>query len=416
VGATPSRPARLAATAGAQGIACLAVLLIGCRTGSPPGAPPPPEVTVLSVQRQTIPGQYEWVAEAAASKSVQVRSQVSGVIVERPYVEGTDVPKGKVLFRIDPRTYLANYESAKARQAEAEARFENAERTLNRLKSLLKALAVSQEDVDNAQGDYDQARAAVLDAKAAVDAAKKNYDDTFVRAEVGGRAGRALMEVGALTSGPTEQLTTVDQVDPIYVYFNPSDQDVLQWRRDVATKRLVLPRGMLDVQATLADGSVFGQTGKLDFIALALQPTTGALQLRAEFDNPQHTLLPGQFVRVRLLGLKRNDAILVPQRAVQQGLTGPFVYLLGDSNKVSARNVMATAWQGSQWIIDDGLKPGDKVIVDGTQKIAPGRPVRPVAYHPESDSTLAVQRDSVIIAPPSAAPPIQPKPEATRRR
>ena len=156
---------------------------------------------------------------------------------------------------------------------------------------------MAQQDVDNAQATYDQSRAAVLDARAAVDAAKKNYDDTFVRAEINGRAGRALMELGALTSGPADQLTTVDQVDPIYVYFNPSDQDVLQWRRDVAAKRLVLPRGVLDVQATLADGSVFGQTGKLNFVALALQPTTGALQLRAEFPNPQHTLLPGQFVQ-----------------------------------------------------------------------------------------------------------------------
>jgi len=395
-------------------LAALAALLSACRQKPAPATPPAPEAPVLTFQRQTIPGQFEWVAQAAASKSVEVRSQVSGVIVDRPYVEGTDVPKGKVLFRIDPRTYLANYESAKARMAEAQAQYANAERTLNRLKPLLGQNAVAQQDVDNAQAAYDQAHAAVLDAKAEVDAAKKNYDDTFVRAEVAGRAGRALMEVGALTSGPTEQLTTVDQVNPIYVYFNPSDQDVLQWRRDVASKRLVLPPGMLDVQATLADGSVFGQTGKVDFVDLTLQPSTGALQLRAEFANPQHTLLPGQFVRVRLLGLKRNDAILVPQRAVQQGLTGPFVYVLGDSNAVSARTVAATAWQGTQWIIEDGLKPGDRVVVDGTQKIAPGRPVRPVAYHPERDSTLAVHGDSVVLAAPSAAPPIQPEP--ARRR
>jgi membrane fusion protein (multidrug efflux system) len=344
-----------------------------------------------------------------------VRSQVSGVIVERPYVEGTDVPKGKVLYRIDPRTYQANYESAKARVAEAQAQFANAERTLNRLKPLLDERAVAQQDVDNAQAAYDQAHAAVLDAQAAVDAAKKNYDDTFVRAEIRGRAGRALMEVGAVTQGADDQLTAVDQVDPIYIYFNPSDQEVLQWRRDIASKRLVLPAGVLDVQATLADGSVFNQTGKLDFVSLSLQPTTSALQLRAEFPNPQHTLLPGQFVRVRLLGLKRNDAILVPQRAVLQGLNGSFVYVLGDSNRVSARTVSAAAWQGTQWLIDDGLNPGDKIVVDGVQKIAPDRPVRPVAYDPARDTTLAVHPDSTIVAPPSAAPPIQ-SPREPRRR
>src|SRR6185312_3930119 len=177
---------------------------------------------------------------------------------------------------------------------------------------------------------------------------------------------------------------------------------------DVASKRLVLPKGVLDVQATLADGSTFGHTGKLNFIDLTLQPSTAALQLRAEFPNPQHTLLPGQFVRVHILGLKRNGAILVPQRAVQQGLNGSFVYVLTDSNKVSAHPVSATDWQGTQWLIDEGLRPGDKVIVDGAQKIRPDAPVRPVAYDPKSDTTLAIRSDSTVIAPPSAAPPIRP--------
>jgi membrane fusion protein (multidrug efflux system) len=249
-----------------------------------------------------------------------------------------------------------------------------------------------------------------------VDAAKKNYDDTFVRSEITGRAGRAIMEVGALTSGSADQLTTVDQVDPVYVYFNPSDQFVLQWRRDIAAKRLILPKGVLDVQATLADGSIFGQIGKLNFVAVTLQPNTSALQLRAEFPNPQHTLLPGQFVRVRILGLKRNDAILVPQRAVQQGLNGPFLYVLADSNKVSARPVTATDWQGTQWIIEEGLRPGDKVVVDGAQKIRPDSPVRTVAYDPKTDSTLAARPDTTIIAPPSAAPPIQTRSQLGERR
>jgi membrane fusion protein, multidrug efflux system len=388
-------------------VAALTSSLLSCRKQAAPSAPPPPQVSVLTVQHQTIPGQFEWVGQAEASKSVQVRSQVSGVIVERPYREGTDVPKGKVLYRIDPRTYQANYESAKARLAENQATLANAERTLNRLKPLAKEQAVAQQDVDDAQAAYDQARAAVLDARASVDAAKKNYDDSFVRAEISGRAGRALMELGALTSGPADLLTTVDQVDPIYVYFNPSDQEVLQWRQDIAAKRLTLPKGVLDVQATLADGSVLKQTGKVDFVALALQPSTGGLQLRAEFPNPQHVLLPGQFVRIRFLGLKRNDAILVPQRAVLQGLNGPFVYVLTDSNKVSAHPVSAAAWQGAQWIIDGGLRPGDKVIVDGVQKIRPDAPVRPVAYDPKSDSTLAVRPDSTLIAAPSAPPPIR---------
>jgi membrane fusion protein (multidrug efflux system) len=355
------------------------------------------------------------MAQAAASKRIQVRAQVSGVIVDRPYVEGTDVPKGKILYRIDPRTYLADLRNAEAVLAENQANLANAERTLTRYQALRQDNAVAQQDLDNAQATYDQYRAAAKAGEAQVAAARKSYDDTYVRAEIAGRAGRALFELGAVTSGPTDQLTTVDQVDPIYVYFNPSDQDVLQWRRDIAAKRLVLPQGVLDVQAILADGSVFSQTGKLNFISVALDTATSALQLRAEFPNPQHTLLPGQFVRVRLLGLKRNDAILVPQRAVQQDLNGPYVYTLSDSNKVGIRPVSGSLWQGTQWIIENGLHPGDKVIVDGTQKIGPDAPVRAVAYDPKSDSTLA-RADSTIIAAPSAAPPILSSPQEVGER
>jgi multidrug efflux pump subunit AcrA (membrane-fusion protein) len=192
VNARASRQARLAARAVIQGTACFAALLSGCRKQAAPGAPPPPEVTVLTVQRQTIPGQYEWVAQAAASKSVQIRAQVSGVIIERPYVEGTDVPKGKVLFRVDPRTYHANYQSAKARMAEAEAQFANAERTLNRLKPLLEERAVAQQDVDNAQAAYDQAHAAVLSFRDIVSRWKlsRSTDPTRSSRRCSGPAGR----------------------------------------------------------------------------------------------------------------------------------------------------------------------------------------------------------------------------------
>ena len=383
--------------------------LTACQKASP-AAPPPPEVTVLTVQPQTVPAKFEWVAQGEASKRVEVRAQVAGVIVARPYVEGTDVKKGTVLFRIDPRTYAANYQSAQARVAQARATLGNAERNLARLKPLLAERAVAQKDVDDAQTAVEQGQAALQDAEAALRAAKKNYDDTFVRAEIDGRAGRALMVLGALASGPTDLLTTVEQVDPVYVFFNPSDQEVLRWRRDIAAKRLIIPPGVLDVQATLADGSVFGHTGKLNFIDLAIQPTTGALQLRAEFPNPQHTLLPGQFMRVQMLGLKRTEAMLVPQRAVQQGLNGPFLYVLGEGDKVSARDIVASEWAGTQWLIESGLKPGDRVIVEGAQRVAPGRPVRPVPYDPASDTTLRVRPDTAPpVAPPSAPPPIQEK-------
>jgi membrane fusion protein (multidrug efflux system) len=386
----------------------LLVLILACQKAAP-ATPPPPEVTVLSVQPQTVPAKFEWVGQAYASKRVEVRAQVAGVIVARPYVEGTDVRKGTVLFRIDPRTYEANYQSAQARLTQNRATLANAERNLARLKPLLSERAVAQKDVDDAQTAVEQAQAAVQDAEATVAAAKKSYQDTFVRAEINGRVGQALMVLGALVSGPGDLLTTIEQVDPIYVFFSPSDQEVLRWRRDIAAKRLLIPPGVLDVQATLADGSVFGHTGKLNFIDLALQPSTGALQLRAEFPNPQHTLLPGQFLRVHLLGVKRSEAILVPQRAVQQGLNGPFVYLLDSGDKVVARDVTTSEWAGTQWLIEAGLKPGDRVIVDGAQRVAPGRPVRPVPYNADADTTLRVRTDTTVVAPPAAAPPIRDK-------
>ncbi len=361
-------------------------------------APPAPEVSVLSVVPETVTARFEYVGQAAASRSVEVRSQVTGVIVARPYAEGTDVAKGTLLFRIDPTTYEAAYRSAQARLA-------NADRTLARLKPLLAERAVAQKDVDDAQQAYDQ-------AQAAVDQTRKDYQDTFVRAEITGRAGRAALELGARVTGPSDLLTTVEQVDPIYVNFSPSDEDLLRLRRDIADGRLVMPPAphALAVQVTLADGSLFPATGELNFADLALQPATGTQQLRAQLRNPQHVLLPGQFVRVRLLGLKRPSAILIPQRAVQQGLNGAFVYVVGDSNKVVARNVVATSWDGGSWRIEQGLEAGDRVIVEGVQKVAPGQPARPVAYRPVLDSAAPAAQDSTLIAPPAVPLRIRSRP------
>lgn len=370
-----------------------------CGNAARPAAPPPPEVSVFTVQPRTIPARYDFVGQAAASKHVEVRAQVTGVIVARPYVEGTDVRKGTVLFRIDPTTYEAAYRSAQAQLATARAALGSARRNLARLRPLLADHAVAQKDVDDAETAQEEAQAAVQNAEATVDRARKDLDNTAVRAEIAGRAGRAQMVLGALVSGPSDLLTTVDQIDPIYVDFSPSDQELLRWRHDVAAKRLRFPPGALDVRALLSDGSMLREPGKVNFVDLSLQPVTGTLQLRAQFPNPGHALLPGQFVRVRLVGVERTGAILVPQRAVQQGLNGAYVYVLGDSGKVGTRTVSASNWDGGWWIVDDGLAAGDRVIVDGVQKIAPGQPVRATTYQPSSDTTLATRMDSVPLAP-----------------
>lgn len=350
------------------------LVLAGCKEKAPV-APPPPEVSVVTIEPRVIDAEYEFVGQAEASKRVEVRSAVPGIIVERPYVEGTDVPKGALLYRIDPTTYEATYRSAQARLSEARARLENAERNLGRLRPLLAENAVAQKDVDDAATEAASARAAVDDAQAAVDRAKKDYDDTWIRAEIPGRAGRALMVLGARVTGPADLLTVVEQVNPIYVNFSPSDLQLLQWRRDIAEGRIV-PNPQQEVEVTLADGSTFPFRGRLNFADLAIQPQTGTMQLRAELRNPSAALLPGQFVRVRMLGVTRKGAILVPQRAVQTGIGGAYVYVVDSAGKATARTVTTSSSVGGEYVVDTGLAPGDRVVVDGIQRVVAGQPVR----------------------------------------
>jgi membrane fusion protein, multidrug efflux system len=364
---------------------------------------PPAQVSVLTVKAETIAAHYNYVGQAASSKHIVVRSNVSGYIVDRPYVEGTDVRQGSVLFVIDPTKYRAAYLNALGTLADAKARLTNAKITLNRDIPLLAERAVAQQDVDNARAQVDQDSADVVAAQGSVESTKKDLDDTQVKAQVSGRAGIAWMVLGAHVTAGTDSLTTVDQVDPIYVTFSPSDQDVLEWRREVAQKRLTLPNGQLQVRVLLSDGSVFPNPGIVNFADIALNSETGTQTLRATFPNPQHILLPQQFVRVEMLDFKRVGAILVPQRAVQQGITGQYVYVvIPDSNKhdiAAIRPVQAANWQGSRWVINDGLKVGDKVIVDGSSHVFfPGMPVAAVAYVPSKDS-INVPLDEEKAAP-----------------
>lgn len=333
----------------------------------------------MDASPRTVPADYEFVGTVVASRQVDVRAQVSGVIIERPFTEGSQVSAGTVLYRIDPRTYDAAWRGAKARVVEAEARLTNAERNEARLRPLLADSAVARQDVDNAEAELLQARAAVEDARAAVDVAKKNLDDTVVRAEIAGRVGRAQIELGARVRGPDDILTTIEVLDPIYVTFEPSSAQLLAWKRDPAAARLVTAGGPLTVKAILSDGSAFPRTGRLGFIAPAIDPNTGTQEFRAVFANPGHLLVPGQYVRAHLLGLERKDAILIPERALLQQMGRQVLYVVSAGDTVRAREVQASGWTGNQWLVESGLAAGDRVVVDGLQKIGPGRMVRPVA-------------------------------------
>ena len=365
--------------------ALLALLaLSACGKGGPPPAMPPTEVSVVTVEPAPIADRVELTGAVQGYRTVQVRSQVSGVIVARPFREGSQVKAGEVLFRIDPTTYDADFRNAQAQAADAEARLANAESNASRLRPLLADNAVSQQDVDNAESAVKQARAAVDAAKAMVDAARKNLSESTVRAEISGRVGRALLDVGTRVTGSSDVLTTLDVLDPIYVSFSPSSEQQLAWRRDPDTRQALQPGGSARVEAVFADGTAFPGQGKIDYVNPVVDPATGTQEYRARFDNPNHLLLPGQFVRVRIMGLVRDSAIVVPQRAVMQQLGRQSVYVVGKGDSVSVRSVVGAGWVGNQWVIDSGLVAGDRVVVDGILKIRPGAVVKPVAL---ADST-----------------------------
>lgn len=368
-----------------------ALLIVACSKAGPPPTPPPSEVSVLTVTPRTVEDNLEFTGQVRAFRSVQVRAQANGVIMSRPFVEGSEVHTGQVLYRIDPTTADAEFRSASARLASAQATLANTETMASRLRALLPGNAVAKQDVDNADAQVKSARAAVDDARGSVDAARKNLSETTVRAEINGRIERTLLDVGARVTGPADLLTTIDVLDPIYVTFRPSTDQQAQWRRDPVYARAIAPGGSARVQVTLPDGSTFPTEGRVGYVDPVVDPQTGTQEYRAEFANPRHIMLPGQFVHVALRGLSRTDAIVIPQRAVQQQMGRQTVYVVGPDNKVASREVKATTWTGNDWLIESGLAAGDRVVVDGVQKIGPGAPVHPTPY---VDSTQTAVTDS----------------------
>jgi membrane fusion protein (multidrug efflux system) len=374
---TPRRFSRLA-------LASLS-LLAACKKPQQ-GAPPPPEVGIVTVTPKPFDLNVELMGTIEASRSVQVRSQVTGVILARPFAEGAMVQQGDVLYRIDSTQYAANYHSAQAALADAQARAANAERNLNRLRPLLADNAVARKDVDDAQAEFERARAAVESARGQVDRTKKDYDETTVRAQLAGRVGKALMVEGSRVTGSGDLLTTIEALDPVYVTFRPSAQQLLAWRRDPASARALVQGGSARVQLVLADGTPLPRTGHIDFIDPVADPASGTQAWRATFSNADHLLVPGQFVRVRILGLVHPGALVIPQRAVTEALGRQSVYVVVPGDSVELRDITTGDVINGQVEVSDGLHSGERVIVDGVQKVRPGAKVKPV---PVADSSAA---------------------------
>ncbi len=355
----------------------LALPLTACQSPPPP-VMPPTEVTVVDVAPQTLGESIEFMGAVEAYRNVEIRSQVAGIVLERPFTEGAAVQAGQVLYRIDPLQYDAAWRSARSRLAESEARLANAERNLARLKPLLADNAVARRDVDDADAELARARASADDMRAAVDRAKKDLDEATVRAPIAGRVGRAHLQIGARVTGPGDLLTTIDVIDPVYVSFRPSAAQTLAWRRDPVAGKALLPGGTARIELTLPDGSAFPRQGRIDFVDPVVDPATGTQQYRATFANGERLLVPGQFVRASLRGLQRVNTLAVPQRAVQQVLNRQFIYVVGAGDTVRAHDVRTGALLDSLWIIEEGITAGDRVVVDGVQKIGPGAVVKPV--------------------------------------
>lgn len=340
------------------------------------GGPPPAPVTVLKVTATDVPADYEYVGQTAGSRDVEVRARVNGILLKRNFAEGAPVRQGQSLYSLDPAPFKAALARAEADVAAAEARLAQASRNYARLKPLGEAKAISQREYDDALSAEQVARAELKGAQARRDEAALALGYTRVEAPISGVASRSQVSEGTLVSGAQVLLTTVTQTDPIKVRFGISDTDQLRWQREVAAGQLKLPqRDAFDVELKLADGSVFPRRGKLSFSDTRVSGSTGTVEAEAEIPNPDGVLKPGQFVRVRLMGATRPNAVKVPTRAVLEGPQGKFVYVATDG-KAMPRPVQVGDQLADGWIVT-GLNPGDPVIVDGTARIFfPGAPIQ----------------------------------------
>ena len=343
--------------------------------GGPMGGMPPSEVAVVTAARETLPVSWEYAGQTVGSREVEVRARVTGILLSRNFTEGSQVKKGQSLFTIDPKPFEAALARAVADVAAAEARYEQSKRNAARLKPLYAEKAVSQKEHDDAVSSEQIGFADVKAAQARLTEAKLNLSYTKVEAPVSGVTTRALPSEGTLVSGPSVLLTSVVQVDPIWVNFGISDNEQAQLQKDVQAGAIKLPENF-EIELRMSDGTVYSRTGKLDFADVRVSTATGTREARAEVPNPDGALRPGQFVRVVLKGAVRPNAVTVPQRAVMEGPQGKFVYVVDEKSTAQARPVTAGEWTGERWIITSGLQGGERVITDGVMKIGPGAPVK----------------------------------------
>jgi len=365
-------------------LGAVVLALAGCHQAAPPpAAPPPTEVGVVTVQPKKVGIVNELPGRLNAYRVAEVRARVAGILLKRLFIEGSEVKAGQVLAQIDPAPYQAALDSAQAAQAKAEANLRQVEAQAGRYKELAPIHAVSQQDYDNAVASVDGGKADIATAKANVATAQINLGYATMTAPISGRVGRALVTEGALVGqGDATEITTVTQLDPIYFDFTESSGALLALRRQVESGQVksVAP-GAVQVTIVLEDGTVYQPSGKLLFSDVTVDQSTGMVTLRAEIPNPDKVLLPGMFARGRLEQAVEQNALTVPIRGIQHGADGGATVMIVDAqNKVAVRSVQLGSMQGNEWVVRSGLQAGDRVIVEGLQKIGPGAPVKPVPF------------------------------------
>ena len=363
---------------------------LSCKSKKKTPAPSPPAVAVMEVVQRDVPVSFEYVAQTQSSHLVNIQARVSGFLDKRMYAEGTLVKEGQVLFLMDAKPFKVQLDQAKAALARQEAASETSRLNLVRIKPLVEQNALSQKDLDDATGRYHSDAAAVEQAKSQVETAQLNLSYTTITSPVTGVSSSALQTEGTYISPQNSLLTTVAVLSPIWVNYSVSENEMQGYRDQIAKGLLRPPKSEnYAVEVILVDGSVYPYAGRITFAEPSYNAQTGTFLLRVSVNNPKGVLRPNQFVRVRLKGAVRPKAILVPQRAVQQGPKGHFVWVVDKESKAEQRPVVVGGWHGDDWFIFEGLRSGERVVVDGGLTLRPGTSVsaKPYEARQESEAT-----------------------------
>lgn len=378
----PSNPSRLFRCLATGFIVAVVFLPAACKKDQKAAATTPiPVVSVMEIIQKDVPVAFEYVAQTQSSHLVNIQARVSGFLDKRLYTEGSMVKAGQVLFQMDAKPFQVQLAQAEAVLAKQRAVLETARLNLLRTRPLVAQNALSQKDLDDATGQYQSAAAALEQAKAQVEAAKLNLSYTTITSPINGISSFARQTDGTYISVQNSLLTSVAVLSPMWVNFSLSENEMQRYRDQIRKGLLTPPAdNNYEVEIILVDGSVFPYKGKMTFAEPSYDPGTGTFLVRASVRNPDGILRPNQYVRVRLTGAVRPKAILVPQRAVQQGTRGHFVWVVGKGDRLEQRPVVVGEWHGDDWFIYEGLRAGEKVVVDGSPMLRPGLVVSATAY------------------------------------